>query len=153
VSATGLYFEDFMPEKKFVTAKRTITETDLVNFVTLCGFFEPLFTDQPFAESETPFGARIAPGALSLAYAEGLSILSGIIHRTGMAFLGLELQIHKPVFIGDTIGVEIEVLEKRASQKPDRGIVTFCHRVSNQKDELVMEYTIKRMIRRKSASG
>lgn len=125
MSATGLYFEDFMPEKKFVTAKRTITETDLVNFVTLCGFFEPLFTDQPFAESETPFGARIAPGALSLAYAEGLSILSGIIHRTGMAFLGLELQIHKPVFIGDTIGVEIEVLEKRASQSRIGGLSHF----------------------------
>ena len=150
MSATGLYFEDFMPEKKFVTAKRTITETDLVNFVTLCGFFEPLFIDQPFVESETPFGARIVPGALTLSYAEGLSILSGIIHRTGMAFLGLELQIHKPVFVGDTIGVEIEVLEKRESQKPGRGIVTFCHRVSNQKDELVMEYTVKRMIRRKS---
>ena len=153
MSLKGLYFEDFLPGKQFETRKRTITETDLVNFVTLCGFFEPLFTDQTYIETETPFGRRIAPGALSLAYAEGLSILSGIIHQTGMAFLGLELQIHKPVFIGDTIGVEIEILDKRATRKPDRGIVTFRHRVINQKDELVMEYTVKRMIRRKSAGG
>ena len=153
MSLQGLYFEDFLPGKQFETHKRTITETDLVNFVTLCGFFEPLFTDQTYAETETPFGRRIAPGALSLAYAEGLSILSGIIHQTGMAFLGLELQIHRPVFIGDTIGVEIEILDKRATRKPDRGIVTFRHRVINQKDELVMEYTVKRMIRRKSADG
>jgi acyl dehydratase len=70
-----------------------------------------------------------------------------------MAFLGLELQIHKPVFIGDTIGVEIEVLDKRETRKPDRGIVTFCHKVINQKDQLVMEYTVKRMIRRKHAGS
>lgn len=149
MSLEGLYFEDFLPGRRFKTGKRTITETDLVNFITLCGFFEPLFTDQTYAETQTPFRNRIAPGALSLAYAEGLSMLSGIIHHTGMAFLGLELQIHKPVLIGDTIGVEIEVLEKRETQKPDRGIVTFHHRVINQKDEVVMGYTVKRMIRRK----
>ncbi len=153
MSLKGLYFEDFLPGKQFEPHKRTITETDLVSFITLCGFFEPLFTDQPYAETETPFGRRIAPGALSLAYAEGLSLLSGIIHHTGMAFLGLELQIHKPVFIGDTIGVEIEILDKRATQQPDRGIVTFHHRVINQTDELVMEYTVKRMIRRKNDGG
>jgi acyl dehydratase len=146
----GLYFEDFSPGKQFKTHKRTITETDLVNFITLCGFFESLFMDQTYAETETPFGRRIAPGALSLAYAEGLSILSGIIHHTGMAFLGLELQIHKPVFIGDTIGVEIEVIDRRETQKPDRGIVAFRHRVINQKSEVVMEYEVKRMIRRRA---
>jgi acyl dehydratase len=145
----GLYFEDFSPGRQFKTLKRTITETDLVNFITLCGFYESLFMDQTYVEGETSFGRRIAPGALSLAYAEGLSILSGIIHHTGLAFLGLELKINKPVFIGDTIGVEIEVTERRETQKPDRGIVTFLHRVLNQKGEAVMEYRVKRMIRRK----
>ena len=148
----GIYFEDFLAGKIFQTNKRTITETDLVNFSTLCGFYEPLFMDQPYAETATPFKRRIAPGALSLAYAEGLTLLSGIIHHTGMAFLGLELHIFKPVFIGDTIGVAIEVIEKRETQKTDRGIVTFLHRVINQKQELVMEYKVQRMIRRK-ASG
>lgn len=145
----GLFFEDFLPGRLFKTLKRTITETDLVNFVTLCGFFESLFIDQTYVEAETSFGRRIAPGALSLAFAEGLSILSGILHQTGLAFLGLEMEIKKPVFIGDTIGVEIEVVDRRETQKPDRGIVTFHHRVTNQKGEVVLEYRVKRMIRRR----
>jgi acyl dehydratase len=147
----GLYFEDFALEKKMKTHNRTITETDLVNFMSLCGFFESLFMDRKYVEDETNFGKPIVPGALSFSYAEGLTILSGILHHTGMAFLGLEMQILKPVFVGDTIGVEIEVVEKRETQKPDRGIVTFRHRVLNQKEEVVMDYKVKRMIRRKSS--
>jgi acyl dehydratase len=144
----GLYFEEFTIGKQFRTLRRTITEADLIQFGTLCGFFESLFMDQPYAEQHTPFKRRIVPGALSLAYAEGLTILSGIIHHTGMAFLGLELKIHSPVAIGDTIGVEIEVVERRETQKPDRGIVSFRHRVINQREETVLEYTVRRMIRR-----
>jgi acyl dehydratase len=148
----GHYFEDFAPGKAFQTSNRTVTEADLLNFMTLCGFFESLFMDQTYAETQTPFKRRIVPGALTLSYAEGLTILSGIIHHTGMAFLGLELQIFQPVFLGDTIRVEIEVIDKRETQKDDRGIVTFLHRVINQKDEKVMEYQVKRMIRRKEAN-
>jgi acyl dehydratase len=55
----------------------------------------------------------------------------------------------RPVFIGETIGVEIEVVDKRETKKPDRGIVSFFQRVHNQDDAPVMEYTIRRMIRRK----
>ena len=53
----------------------------------------------------------------------------------------------RPVFIGETIRVDIDVVDKRQTKKPDRGIVSFLHRVSNQDDEPVMEYAIKRMIR------
>jgi acyl dehydratase len=148
----GLYFEDFSPGKIYATHRRTITETDLISFMTLCGFYEPLFVDQGYVEKETAYGRRIVPGALTMSYAEGLSILSGILHHTGMAFLGMELAVLKPVFVGDTIGVEIEVIEKRETQKPDRGIVTFIHRVINQKGERVLEYKVKRMIRRKSST-
>jgi acyl dehydratase len=148
----GVYFEDFSPGKLYPTHRRTITETDLVNFMTLCGFYESLFMDQGYVETETAFARRIVPGALTLSYAEGLSILSGILHHTGMAFLGMELTVLKPVFVGDTIGVEIEVTEKRETQKPDRGIVTFRHRVINQKGERVLEYKVRRMIRRKSGT-
>ncbi len=147
----GLYYEDFLPGKQFKTLKRTVTEADLVNFVTLCGFFESLFMDQTYVQAKTSFGRRIAPGALTLAFAEGLSILSGILHHTGLAFLGLEMEIKKPVFIGDTIGVEIEVADRRETKKPDRGIVTFQHRVTNQQGEVVLEYRVKRMIRRRVA--
>jgi acyl dehydratase len=145
----GLYFEDFTEGKKLYTSRRTVTETDLVTFTTLCGFFEPLFMDLAYVESETPYKKRIAPGALTFSLSEGLAILSGILYKTGMAFLGVEMEVLKPVFIGDTLTVEIEVLNRRETKKTDRGIVTYLHRVINQNDEQVMEYKIKRMIKRK----
>ena len=145
----GLYFEELLTDKTYCTFRRTITEADHINFTTSFGFFEPLFMDQAYVENETPYGRRIVPGALTFSVAEGLTLLSGILHGTGMAFLGVEMKILNPVFIGDTITVEIDVVDKRETKKPDRGIVTFFHRVKNQEDTVVMEYTVKRMLRRK----
>jgi acyl dehydratase len=145
----GLFFEELTTDKVYTTDRRTITEADHINFTTSFGFFEPLFIDQAFVEKKTSFGRRIVPGALTFSAAEGLGILTGILHGTGMALLGVEMDILKPVFIGDTIFVEIEVLAKRETKKPDRGIVTYFHRVKNQDGEAVMEYRVKRMIRRK----
>jgi len=146
----GLYFEDFLPGQKHATDRRTLTEADHVNFTTSFGFFEPLFMDADYVQSQTPYKARIVPGTLTLAVAEGLTILSGILHGTGIAFLGLELTVLKPVFIGDTLRVEIEVAERRETRKPEQGIVTFVHQVYNQAHAKVMEYTIRRMIRRRA---
>ena len=148
----GLYFEDFTPGRTFVTGRRTVSEADHVNFTTSCGFFEPLFMDREYVARETPYGRPIVPGALTFSLAEGLTILSGILHGTGMAFLGVELTVVKPVFIGDTLQVEIEVLERRETRKPDRGIVTFAHRVTNQDGQPVMTYAVKRMLRRSKRS-
>jgi acyl dehydratase len=144
----GLYFEDLLTDKTYTTHRRTITEADHVNFTTSFGFFEPLFMDRAYVETETHYGKAIVPGALTFSVAEGLAILTGILHGTGMAFLGVELKILNPVFIGDTVTVEIDVIDKRETKKPDRGIVTFFHRVINQDDTVVMEYTVKRMLRR-----
>ena len=145
----GMYFDDFLKENSLSTSTRTVTETDLVNFTTLCGFFEPLFMDAAYVASETPFKKRIAPGALTFSIAEGLTILTGMLYKTGMAFLGVKLEVLKPVFIGDTLNVEIDVIDKRETKKSDRGIVTFRHRVRNQDDVPVMEYEVKRMIKRR----
>jgi acyl dehydratase len=148
----GLYYEDFILGKIYHSCKRTITETDLINFSTQCGFFEPLFMDQVYVETESPFKRQIAPGALAFSFAEGLTLLSGSLHHTGMAFLGVELAILKPLFIRDTISVEWEVIEKRETKKASRGIITFLHRVINQTNEIIMEYKVKRMIRRKAGN-
>jgi acyl dehydratase len=145
----GLYFEEFLTDRNYVTNRRTITETDHINFISSFGFFEPLFMDQAYVATETPYGGRIVPGALTFSVSEGLTILSGILRGTGMAFLDVELKVLKPVFIGDTIAVEIAVLTKRETKKTDRGIVTFFQRVINQDNISVMEYKIKRMIKRK----
>jgi len=74
---------------------------------------------------------------------------TGLIHGTGMAWLGGEVKVVAPVLEGDTIYVEIEIVDKRETKKPDRGIVTYKHRVLNQRGETVMELTLQRMIKRK----
>jgi len=144
----GLTFEDHRVGDTYRTRGRTVSETDIVTFVNLCGFIEPLFIDMEFVKKASVFGRRAAPGALTFALAEGLIIQTGLIHGTGMAFLGTELRLVAPVLEGDTLRVEVEVADKRETKKPDRGIVTYRHRILNQKDELVLEARVQRMIRR-----
>ena len=145
----GLYFEDFLVGDTFKTEARTVTESDLSDFVNRNHYCAPLFMEREYLENETQFKRPIIPGLMTVSMADGLVLLSGVIHRTGMAFLWMEMDIKAPVCIGDTIHVEIEVLEKRETKKSDRGIVKFLHRVFNQRGELVMEYRAKRMILRK----
>jgi acyl dehydratase len=149
--AYELFFDDFQPGMTFTTTRRTVTEADHVNFTTSFGFFEPLFMDRDFVATHTPYEKPIVPGALTFSVAEGLTILSGLLH-SGMAFLGVELDILKPVFIGDTLTVDIEVSAIRETQKPDIGIVTFRHQVKNQAGDVVMVYKVKRMMRRKTSN-
>jgi len=144
----GLTFEDHRVGDTYRTRGRTVSETDIVTFVNLCGFIEPLFIDMEFVKKASVFGRRAAPGALTFALAEGLIIQTGLIHGTGMAFLGTELRLVAPVLEGDTLRVEVEVADKRETKKPDRGIVSYRHRILNQKDELVLEARVQRMIRR-----
>jgi len=65
---------------------------------------------------ETGYGERIAPGSLTFALAEGLTTQTGMIHGTGLAFVGLQgMRLYRPVKVGDTIGVEIEVIGRGRS--------------------------------------
>src|SRR3990170_8129455 len=147
----GRHFEELAVGEKLSTLSRTISETDIINFICLAGITEELFTSIEYIRNRSIYKNRIAPGALTFSIAEGLTIQTGMLHDTGMAFLGLkDMRITAPVFKDDTIRVEIEVIDKRETSKPDRGVVTFVHRVKNQRDEVVMEYTILRMIRRKT---
>lgn len=145
----GRYFEDFQVGEVIQTMGRTVTETDLVNFIGVSGMFEELFINREFAENESIYRRRLVPGALTYAIQEGLSVQLGLIHRTGLAFLGLELRIPAPTLVGDTIHVEIETIDKRETRQRDRGVVTFRHTVKNQRDETVMVADIKRMIQRR----
>lgn len=149
----GLNFEGHTVGAVYRTLARTASETDIVNFVNLCGFNEPLFMDMEYVARESVFTRRAAPGALTFALSEGLIMQTGLIHGTGMAWLGGELKIVAPVLEGDTIRVEVEIVDKRETKKADRGIVTYRHRVLNQRDELVLEARVQRMIRRGAASA
>ena len=148
----GMTFEEFQPGDVMRTARRTVTETDVVQFVNLSGLVEPLFLDAEYMRDETDYGGRIAPGSLTFALAEGLTTQTGMIHRTGLAFVGLRgMRLFRPVKVGDTIGVEIEVLESRRTKSRNAGIVRCRHVVTNQHGETVMDYTVERLIRGKEA--
>jgi acyl dehydratase len=145
----GLTWEESSIGAVYRTLARTVSEADIVSFVNLCGFIEPLFMDMEYVARESVYGRRAAPGALTFALSEGLVMQTGLIHGTGMAWLGGEIRLVAPVLAGDTIRVEVEVVDKRETRKPDRGIVTYQHRILNQRAELVLEARVQRMIRRR----
>jgi acyl dehydratase len=148
VIGQGLTFEEHQVGAAIETLGRTVSEADVVGFVNLCGFNEPLFMDMEYLARASVFKGRVAPGAFTFALAEGLVIQTGLIHGTGMSYLGSEIRIVAPVLAGDTIRVRVVVTDKRETKKPDRGIVTYRHEVVNQRGELVLEATVRRMIKR-----
>jgi acyl dehydratase len=148
----GLYWDDHKIGATYQTLGRTVSETDIVNFVNAVGLIEPLFMDMEYVKKESVFGTRAAPGTLTFALSEGLVIQTGLIHGVAMAWLGGEVKVVAPVLAGDTIRVDVEIADKRETKKTDRGIVTYKHRVFNQRGETVMELKLQRMIRRKPAS-
>lgn len=147
----GVFFDEYRVGATYQTLGRTVSETDIVNFVNLGGFVEPLFMDMEYVAKESVFGRRAAPGAMTFALAEGLVMQTGLIHGTGMAWLGGDIKVTAPVLAGDTIRVEVEIADKRETKKSDRGIVTYRHRVLNQRGEVVMTMTLQRMIKRKTS--
>lgn len=143
----GLHFEDAPVGRKFKTIGRTVTETDIVNFVNCTGMVEVLFTNIEFLKNESDIKGRLAPAALVYALSEGLLVQATMQH-TGYAFLNMQLDVKSPVFANDTIHVECEVIEARLSQsKLGRGLVRTRNRVIKQDGTLVLEYTPLRMIK------
>lgn len=150
----GKYFEDVKVGDIFTTQGRTVTETDLVNFVGLTGLFEPLFLDREFVTKQSIFGKPMVPGPLTFIMSLGLEALTGMAHGTGMAFLGLDqVRALKPVFINDTIHVDVEIVEKHETSKPDRGIMTIKYNTRNQTGELVLTCLLTRMVKRRETGS
>jgi acyl dehydratase len=135
---TGLKFDQFEIGALFESQARTVTEADVVVFAGLAGDFNPLHTDTEFAKS-TPFGERIAHGSLIQAMATGMAQWIGIFEGTTLALMEQTVQYKRPVKFGDTVHLQMEVLEKKPTSKPDRGVVKFAARVINQKDKVVQE--------------
>jgi len=136
----GLYFEEFSVGQVFQhTIRRTITEADNVWFSALTHNPAPLHLDAEYMKS-TEFGRPLVNSCLTLGFMVGISVGDTTVGTT-VANLGWdEVRFPKPLFHGDTIHVETEVLELRESKsRPDNGIVTFAHRAFNQNDELVGE--------------
>jgi acyl dehydratase len=149
----GFYFEDLPVGRQFKTIARTITETDITNFVNCTGMVEVLFTNLEFLEHERSTKQRLAPAALVYAFAEGLLVQSTMQH-TGLAFLHMELNVESPVVAGDTVHAECEIIEARRSRgRPDRGLVRTRVRVVKHDRTTALTYTPLRMVKCRSGGG
>ncbi len=125
---TGKYYEDLTVGQHIRHAQgRTITEMDNVLFCALTMNTQPLHLNEDFA-AQTVFQHRIVNGMFTMGLVVGLTV-SELTEGTIVANLGYDHVVHpNPVFHGDTVYVETEVLEKRESKtKPDRGIVRLKH--------------------------
>ena len=140
----GPFWDDLAVGDCFRTVGRTLTETDLVNFVNLSWLTEELFTNTEDRENMAIAG-RVVPAALVYACAEGL--LLPMIQGTGLAFLNATLDVKGPTFVGDTIHVDCRVSEIRATSKGNRGLVRTENQVINQKGEIVLIYNPLRMVK------
>ncbi len=146
-NAGGLTFDQFEVGARYRSAARTVTEADVVAFAGLSGDFNPLHTDAEFARA-TPFGERIAHGMLIAAMATGMANWTGIFEGTTLALMEQVIRYKGAVRFGDTIHLELEVVEKKPTSKSDRGVVKFAARVCNQRDEVVIDGEWTLMMRR-----
>src|SRR6202166_4278809 len=134
----GLYFEEFKVGMVFDhSMHRTITEADNVLFTTMTHNPSALHLDAEYMKN-TPYGQRLVNSCLTLSLMVGISIGDTTLGTT-VANLGWDnVRFPKPLFHGDTIRIQTEVMAVRESRsKTDRGIVTFIHRCFNQRDEEV----------------
>lgn len=148
----GFRWNDLAVGQQFRTFGRTITETDIVNFISCAGMLESLFVDAEYRARHSAIPGRPAPAALVYALAEGL-VLNATGQGTGLAFLHMELNVEGPVLEGDTIHVEIEVTEVRAASKGGRGLVRTRNRIVNQRGETVITYTPLRLMEGRTTDG
>ena len=143
----GFHFEDLPVGRQFKTIGRTVTEADITAFVNCTGMVEVLFTNLAFLASESDIKGRLAPAALVFAFAEGLLVQATMQH-TGLAFLHMELDVRNPVFAGETIHAECEVIEARLSKsRPGRGLVRTRVAVVKEDGTLALTYTPLRFVR------
>ena len=138
----GLYFEEFSVGQKITSVARTVAESDIMTFAGLTGDYNQIHTDAEFAKG-TQFGGRVAHGLLGLSLAVGLLMRTGVLEGTVLAFREIvEWKFIKPVFIGDTLHVEMEVKELKPMPRIRGGQALVALDVKNQKDESLMRGTL-----------
>jgi len=144
-----LYYEDVEVGDEFVTATRTISESDVMLFAGLTGDNNELHTSASFAQ-ETSHGQRIAHGLLTLAMANGLYTRLNYFSKSMMSNLEIrDWKFKKVVKLGDTIHVRMVLAEKHLTSNNERGIFNWHVDVFNQKNEIVATGTWIKMIANK----
>ena len=139
----GFVWQDLHVGQQLRTFRRTVTETDLVNFINTTGMLEAIFIEDGYDGGAIK--GRPVPGALTYTLIEGF-ILQSMIQGTGLAMLELHQKILAPVVVGDTIEALVEVTDIKPTSKGNRAVVTSRIEVYNQRQEQVLVYTAVRLL-------
>ena len=139
----GFYWQEIRAGDRFRTFRRTVTESDLVNFISATGMLEAIFIDAEYEHGA--MRGRAVPAALTSGLIEGL-LFQTMVQGTGLALLEFSLKTQGPVVVNDTIYGIVEVEDLRATSKNNRAVVTSRVEVFNQRNEMVMTYSAKRLL-------
>ena len=148
----GRFFDDWrVGDTIHHEIRRTVTETDNLFFSVMTHNPQPLHIDAEAARA-SEFGQILVNGTFTFALMVGLSVADTTL-GTLVANLGYDkLVMPKPVFIGDTLRAETEIAELRESRsRPETGVVTFTHRLLNQRDEVVCSCLRSALVKRRGA--
>ena len=141
------FFEDFAVGMRYPTRSRTITDADHEAFCRLVGYEVPLFLDDSFAQARGLPG-RICPSHLVMSFSTAMT--GDLFSESVIALVGIEnAKFLKNVRPGDTIRTEVEVISKRKTSKPDRGLVVFRDHVYNQRAEVVFQNDKHALVKRR----
>ncbi len=143
----SLYWEEFEVGRLYRTYGRTITDGDLSFFCAYVGYHVPLFIDE-HAARKGPYGGRIVPSAMVMALSTAMT--ESLYRETILGQLSIENgRFLAPVRPGDSIYTAVEVLNKRETRKPERGLITFRDHVTNQHGETVFRVDKAALVKRR----
>jgi acyl dehydratase len=140
----GYYWQDLAIGGRFQTLKRTVTEADLINFISTTGMLEAIFIDAHYEGGA--IAGRPVPGALTCALIEGMQFQT-LLQGTGLAMLEMSVRAVSPVCVGDTIDAIIEITDIRPTSKGGRAVVKSKVEIFNQHHTLAMVYDVARLIK------
>jgi acyl dehydratase len=143
----GLLYDQFSVGQRFRTPGRTITTGDIGAFAGLTGDYNPVHTDEVFAQA-TEFGQCVAHGPMGIGMAFGLAARLDLIDGTVVALLGVTWDFRAPMRPGDTIHAEIEVIETRLVRHPDRGLIGWSIMLANHAGTVLQQGTARLLVRR-----
>jgi len=148
----AIFFEDMVVGQTYTSPRRTISETDIVQFAGLTGDYNPLHTDDIFAAA-SGFGQRIAHGPMLVGMAFGLLSRVGLLDGTALALLEITWTFQAAVKPQDTIHVQATVADARLSRKKDRGVIQLNVEIVNQHGKPVQAGQAKVLVKTRDAES
>ncbi len=146
-----MFFEEFEKGQRLTTDTRVVTEVDVARFVELSGLDNPIFiSDEGARRAGHP--TRLVPGPLLLALAMGLCQQSGLFDHVVAVMKFDDLRFLKPVRPGQSLRVKVEVIERRPTSNPQRGLVVLYYSLHGPGGEKVLSTRATYLMRTRESS-